>query len=244
MYLIDFIIGISFNNGELLIIVSANGVKMHKQIEFRAGQTLLFIGDSITDCQRRELPYSPLGWGYVHFAANFLLAGHPELNLTIKNRGIGGDSTRALLGRWSEDCIALNPDIVSVMIGINDLWRKYGESIETQRMYVAPDEYEANYRQILTQLKDECQSQLIMMEPFMFCDDTNNPMLRDLPGYIEITHMLAREFEAVLVPVHMNYTKLKNKRPADQWADDTVHPYEWAHAWIAKQWLDVVVGSD
>ena len=105
------------------MIVSANGVIMHKRIDFQPEQTLLFIGDSITDCQRREAPYSPLGCGYVYFAANFLLAARPDLRLTIENRGIGGDSTRDLKWRWNRDCIALEPDIVSIMIGINDLWR-------------------------------------------------------------------------------------------------------------------------
>lgn len=214
---------------------------MHKRIDFKPNQTLLFIGDSITDCQRREPAYAPLGCGYVFFAANFLLATYPALNLSIENRGIGGDSTRALKWRWNRDCIALSPEIVSVMIGINDLWRKYGESFETQRMYVPPDEYEDNYRQILTKLKEECQSQLILMEPYMFCDDPANPMLADLAAYIHVTHKMADEFGAVLVPIHANYMKLKNKRPAEQWADDTVHPTDWAHAWIAKQWLDIVI---
>jgi lysophospholipase L1-like esterase len=217
---------------------------MHKRIEFQPDQTLLFIGDSITDCQRREFPYAPLGCGYVHFAANFLLARHPDLNLTIENRGIGGDSTRDLKWRWNCDCIALKPDIVSIMIGINDLWRKYGESQESQQRHVAPDEYEQNLHGILTQTRNECGSQLILMEPYMFCDGPANPMLRDLDAYIKIVHQIADEFHAVLVPVHANYMKLINRRPADQWAEDTVHPYTWAHAWIAQQWLDVVIGTD
>ncbi len=216
---------------------------MHKRIEFETQQTILFIGDSITDCRRRELPYSPLGWGYVHFAANFLLANRPDLNLNIENRGIGGDTTRALLFRWQTDCLALKPDIVSLMIGINDLWYKFGESYESQRMHVAPDEYESNVRKLLTQTRDECNSQLILMEPFMFCGETDNPMLTELPAYIDIVHKLADEFDAVLVPVHTNYIQLQSKRPANQWAEDTVHPYEWAHAWIAQQWLNAVLSD-
>jgi lysophospholipase L1-like esterase len=214
---------------------------MHKRIDFQDGQTVLFIGDSITDCKRRELPYSPLGWGYVHFAANFLQAGRPDLNLNIENRGIGGDTTRALLFRWDVDCIKLAPDVVSLMIGINDLWYKHGESMESQRMHVAPAEYEDNVRTLLTRTRDECGSQLVLMEPYMFCDDADNPMLAELSTYIEIVHKLADEFDAVLVPVHTNYTKLLEKRSADCWADDTVHPYEWAHAWIAQQWLNAVL---
>ena len=214
---------------------------MHKRIDFQDGQRVLFIGDSITDCKRRELPYSPLGWGYVHFAANFLLARRPDLHLNIENRGIGGDTTRALLFRWDMDCIKLAPDIVCLMIGINDLWYKFGESIESQRMYVEPGEYENNVRTLLACTRSECGSQLILMEPFMFCDNADNPMLDELPIYIEIVHKLADEFEALLVPVHTNYTNLAAKRSAEQWADDTVHPYEWAHAWIAQQWLDAVL---
>jgi lysophospholipase L1-like esterase len=216
---------------------------MHKRIEFRQNQTLLFIGDSITDCGRRELPYAPLGCGYVHFAANFLLAQRPHLNLNIQNRGIGGDSTRDLRNRWKTDCIDLKPDIVSMMIGINDLWRKYAETPESRQQYVAPDEYKTNLRYLLTQLLDACGPQLILMEPFMFCDDAANPMLADLPAYSDIVHQTADEFGALLVPLHTNYTNLKDKRPAEHWADDTVHPAPWAHAWIAQQWLKIVMGE-
>lgn len=214
---------------------------MHKRIDFQLNQTILFIGDSITDCDRRELPYSPLGCGYVHFAANFLLAKHPHLILNIENRGIGGDSTRDLQARWDVDCLQLKPDIVSLMIGINDLWRKFGDSHETRRRHVPSDEYECSVRELLTRTKNECGSQLILMEPYMFCDDPANPMLVELPHYIDIVHKLADEFDAVLVPVHTNYAQLRDKRPAGQWADDTVHPYEWAHAWIAQQWLNAVL---
>ncbi|MBL7214994.1 MAG: SGNH/GDSL hydrolase family protein [Phycisphaerae bacterium] len=213
------------------------------KIEFKPNQTLLFIGDSITDAQRRERPYSPLGWGYVHFAANFLLAARPFLNLNIQNRGIGGDTTGALLTRWDTDCIALKPDIVSLMIGINDLWRKFGESRETQRMYIGPVEYQTNLTELLQRTKNECGSQLILMEPYMFSDNPTDSMLNELPRYIDIVHTLAQQFEAVLVPVHTSYMALKQKRPAIEWANDAVHPTEWAHAWIARQWLNTVIGE-
>ena len=217
---------------------------MHKRIELKQNQTILFIGDSITDCQWRESPYAPLGCGYVHFAANFLQAYLPQLELTIENRGISGNTTSDLLARWDKDCLSLKPNIVSIMIGINDLWRKYGETLEVQQTHVSPVKYGTNLQELLSQIRDQCDSRLILIEPFMFCDDPGNQMLKDLGAYIEIVHQMADEFDAVLVPVHANYVKLKNKRSADQWADDTVHPYTWAHAWIAKQWLDVVVRAD
>lgn len=213
------------------------------KIKFEPNQTLLFIGDSITDAQRRERPYSPLGWGYVHFAANFLLAACPHLDLMIHNRGISGDTSGALLTRWDTDCIALKPDIVSIMIGINDLWRKFSETREKQRMHIDPIEYRNNLTALLERTRSECGAQLILAEPFMFCDDSANPMLAELPAYIDIVHTLAEQFDAVLVPLHTVWTNLRQKRPAVEWAYDTVHPAEWAHAWIAKQWLDTVLKS-
>jgi lysophospholipase L1-like esterase len=213
-----------------------------RKIIFKPNQTLLFIGDSITDAKRREQPYSPLGWGYVHFAANFLQATLPHLNLDIQNRGISGDTTRALLTRWETDCIALKPDIVSLMIGINDLWCKFGESHETRRTHVPPAEYKDNLATLLLQTKNQCDSQLILMEPYLFCDDPADPMLNELPVYIDAVHTLADKFDAVVVPVHAAFKALQNKRPAMEWANDAVHPLEWAHAWIAKQWLDTVLG--
>lgn len=211
------------------------------KIAFNSGHTLLFIGDSITDAGRRERPYAPLGWGYVHFAANFLQARYPDLSLTIHNRGISGDTTGALLTRWDSDCIALQPDIVSLMIGINDLWRKFSETTEKQRLYIAPDEFHANLAELLRCTRDTCGAQLILMEPFMFCDDPTHPMLRELPAYIDTVHALARDWDAVLVPVHTAWMRLRPKRPAAEWAQDTVHPSDWAHAWIAEQWLQAVL---
>ena len=189
------------------------------KIRFQDNQTILFIGDSITDCARRQAPYAPLGRGYVHFAANSLQVAHPDLHLIIENRGIGGDTTRDLIARWETDCIALKPDIVSLMIGINDLWYKYGQSYQSQQKHVPADEYEENMRLLLARTKQQCHSQLILMEPYMFCDDPNDLMLNQLSTYLDIVHRLANEFDAVLVPVHNNYMNLNPKRPAACWAE-------------------------
>ena len=175
------------------------------------------------------------------FCSFFLLAACPHLNLTIENRGVSGDTTSDLLLRWDQDCLIVKPNIVSIMIGINDLWRKFGETPEIRNLYIGPAKYEQNLSTLIRRVEDECSSQLILMEPFMFCDNPDNPMLADLDAYISIVHTLADEFNAILVPVHTAYMTLKNKHPANQWAEDTVHPYAWAHAWLAKQWLDVVI---
>ena len=94
---------------------------MHTQIELKHNDTIVFIGDSITDAGRREAAYRPLGYGYVHFAANYLQAKYPEYNLISINTGISGNTIRDLNIRWERDCMAYKPNILSVLIGINDV---------------------------------------------------------------------------------------------------------------------------
>lgn len=211
-------------------------------IEWKRNQTILFIGDSITDAERRERPYAPLGQGYVHFAANFLVARHPELDLRIENRGISGDTTREMKARWPEDCLALRPDMLSVMIGINDLWRNFKPIKEKHKTHVPAEEYEQNLRWMLGEAVERCGSRLILMEPFYFCSDPADPMYRGLGTYLEVVHALAAQLGAVLVPLQQAYEKMKYSVPGKKWADDGVHPYPWAHAWIARQWLSAVDG--
>src|SRR5687767_12058874 len=93
---------------------------------FEQGQRIVFIGDSITDCGRRDA-FAPDGNGYFSLVRAFVTARYPDLGLTWENRGIGGDTTRHLVARWEQDVVALKPDWLSVKIGINDVWRKYGE---------------------------------------------------------------------------------------------------------------------
>jgi lysophospholipase L1-like esterase len=207
------------------------------KIDLRPGQTIVFIGDSITDMGRSQPAYRPLGFGYVHFVGNLLLAKYPQLNLNIVNSGISGNTVRDLKNRWEEDCLEYKPDILSVLIGINDLWRRYEEP-EKMPAAVYPDEYELTYRQLLSQVKQKCNSQLVLIEPFMFCDDLENKIFQDLWTYIRIVHHLAKEFDAVLVPLQSWIDEQIKQIPPEKWSHDSVHPYIWAHAWIAQRWLE------
>ena len=104
---------------------------------FGQGQRIVMIGDSITDCGRRDA-FAPYGNGYVSLVQAFVTARYPELDLAFENRGIGGDTVRHLAARWDDDVIALKPDWLSVKIGINDVWRAFGEKAHEA---VPADEY-------------------------------------------------------------------------------------------------------
>jgi lysophospholipase L1-like esterase len=219
---------------------------MQSKIELKPNQTIVFIGDSITDADRNQPAYRPFGFGYVHFIANTLLAQYPQMNISIINAGVSGNTIRDLKHRWEKDCIKYKPDILSVLVGINDVARRYAEP-EKQPRAVYEDEYELTYRQLLSlvsakravagQAKQRLNCQLVLMEPFMFCSDAENELFRNLRSYIDIVDRLAEKFGAVLVPLQSEIDKQIRKVPSGNWSLDMIHPYVWAHAWIARCWL-------
>ena len=205
-------------------------------LDLRPNQTILFIGDSITDADRKLRVYKPFGFGYVHFVANFLLGKYPAYNLNIINKGINGNTIRNLKNRWQKDCLDHNPDILSILIGVNYVWRLFATEDELPYA-VTLDEYETTYRQLLTIVTQKCNSQLVICEPFMFCDDYNNPMFAHLRRYIEAVRTIADDFDACLVPLQKAIDERIKQVPPQDWSLDMVHPEVWAHAWIAQQWL-------
>ncbi len=207
---------------------------MSGKITWQQGQTILFTGDSITDADHNNPTIAPFGCGYVNFAANFLTANHSQLDLNIINTGISGNTTRDLLARWDSDCIAHKPDILSLMIGINDLVRRYADTQNS----VYPDEYEANCTQILSQALETCNCRIVLIEPFLFCGDPENEKLKALQDYIAIIHKLAQQFDATLVKLQDKINSQILQTPQQKWSDDMVHPFPWAHAWIAQRWLN------
>jgi lysophospholipase L1-like esterase len=208
---------------------------MQNKIELKQNSSIVFIGDSITDASRLEAAYRPFGYGYVHFVAYRLLAKYPEYNLNVINTGISGDTIRDLDYRWEKDCLNHKPDVLSVLIGINDVFRGYADRLDEA---VLLDEYQLTYKRLLSLVKEKYNSQLILIEPFMFCDDKANPAYEALQQYIHAVCALAEEFDAVLVPLQELIDDRITKVPPEKFSDDMVHPYVWAHAWIAQQWLE------
>ena len=129
---------------------------------FKHGDRILFQGDSVTDCGRDRDDPTALGYGYVMLTAAALQARAPELDLTILNRGIGGNRSRDLVARWSEDCVDLAPDWVSIMIGINDTWRRYDSNDPT-----TAEQFESAYRTLLQRVTAETSARIVLCEPFL-----------------------------------------------------------------------------
>ncbi len=201
-----------------------------------ASATVLFQGDSITDASRGAMDPENLGSGYAMMAASWFSAAHPELNVRFLNRGISGNRVIDLEQRWDRDCIDLQPDWVSIMIGINDTWRAFDSGDPT-----ATEAYEASYRAILTQTVEKLGANLILIEPFVLPVPEDRKAWRDdLDQRIRVVRALADTFDAVLVPLDGIMNAAGEKRDPAFWAPDGVHPTPAGHALIAQAWLRAV----
>jgi lysophospholipase L1-like esterase len=194
------------------------------------------IGDSITDCGRRDA-FAPYGNGYVSLVHSFITARYPELGLGFENRGIGGDTVRHLKARWDEDVIALKPDWLSVKIGINDVWRAYGQKPHEA---VPADEYEATLRELLIRAVDETGCRLIVLEPYVIEKDQTDPQLVQTREYAGIARKLAGEFDAINVRTQEAFDRVLGHSESTDWADDRIHPNLAGHAVIAQAFLNAV----
>lgn len=202
--------------------------------------TLLFIGDSITDAGRNREEYDNLGHGFPLMIAAYLQALHPEKRLNFLNRGIGGDTLSDLKNRWEEDCLDLNPDIVTILIGINDTWRNPDPEKKVAEEEI--NEFEANYRYLLKTLLHRTDSKVILMEPFVLPHPKDRMVWReDLDERIQIVRKMAREYQTELIPLDglMNAAGIKNGF-SYYTGDDGVHPTNAGHGSIAKYWLESI----
>ncbi len=198
--------------------------------------TVLFQGDSVTDCDRKREDAEDLGLGYAVMAASLFSARYPERNVRFLNRGIGGNRVRDLRARWQEDCIELKPDVVSILIGINDTWRRFdSDSITTA------EEYERDYRYLLTELKEKLpDTRIVMMDPFFLPIGDKEGWREDLDPRIAAVRSLAKEFGAVYIPLDGLFAAQYIASEPERYSQDGVHPNWTGHAFIAERFLEYV----
>jgi lysophospholipase L1-like esterase len=206
---------------------------------------MLFQGDSITDAGRdrkREGNANDaraMGRGYVFMAASRLLADHAGAGLKIYNRGISGNKVFQLAERWDEDCLALEPDLVSILIGVNDIWHKlngrYDGTVEV---------YERDYRALLARTRRALPAvKLVVCEPFVLrCGAVNDEWFPDFDRYRAAARKVAGEFDATFVPFQSMFDRAVEQAPPEYWAADGVHPSIAGAQWMADTWLEAVCG--
>ena len=225
------------------IVASAMSIPQTSKITLKKEDIILFQGDSITDAGRDKNTKSPntspmMGSGYVLQAAGELLFKHAGKNLSIFNKGISGNKVYQLAERWQTDCIELNPDVLSILIGVNDFWHtKTGSYKSTVKTY--EDDYRALLEQTLAALPNV---KFIIGEPFAVTgikavDGTWYPAF---DKYREVAKKLADEFKAVFIPYQKVFDEAQKRAPGVYWTHDGVHASLAGAHLMANAWMEAV----
>ncbi len=197
---------------------------------------VLFQGDSITDDGRSRQDLTSLGEGYALITAAWFSALHPQKRVSFHNRGVSGDRVKDLLRRWETDCLALAPNWISILIGVNDMWRRYDSNDPT-----TTGQFESNYRRLLDQTYSRLNPQVILCEPFLLpLNDQQKTWRDDLDPKIEVVQRLAREYNTILVPLDTVFAEAAQQREPDYWLPDGVHTSPAGAGLIAQSWLKAV----
>jgi lysophospholipase L1-like esterase len=186
--------------------------------------TFLFNGDSITDCSRLEDGPEGLGDGYVRVIAEELSG------IDVVNRGVSGDRVCDLRARWTRDCLDFEPRLVSIMVGINDTWRRYDSGDAT-----SAESFEDDYRALLAPLAGV---ELVLIEPFLLeVSEEQRSWREDLDPKIGVVRRLASEFGAVLVDADSHLNAVAAEVGTAELTDDGVHLTSAGHLQLASRWL-------
>lgn len=207
---------------------------------------ILFQGDSITDGARYKSRASEwdknhqIGHSYVYIITGLLGMKYPERHFEFINRGISGNAASDLLARWQTDTLEKEPDVLSVLVGVNDCVRES----KKQSPDLSAAEYEEYYRKILTQSREKNPNiKIILLEPFAYVEDQENAgpsttvRAAILRSEQKAVRRLAAEFDAVFVPLQAVFDEAKAQREPSYWIWDGTHPTEAGHALIAREFL-------
>lgn len=228
--------GFIFAGGDLL--AKKNLFKQRNvspKIEMKENYTILFQGDSITDAYRLRTELDPnsqrgLGVGFAFMVAAHFLEKFPEKNFKFYNRGQGGNKITDLERRWQKDTIELKPDILTIVIGINDYFyhQKNGGTAE---------EYAETFRRVLQTTKNEMpNTQIIIGEPFVLAPDFVKP---EFKSYQQYAKEIAAEFDAVFIPYQEIFDRALKISSKEYWARDNIHPNLAGASLMSKNWISV-----
>lgn len=199
---------------------------------------LLFQGDSVTDAGRDKRNFHDMGKGYPHFAARGIREALPDAEIEMINLGISGNRTDQLFDRLYPDAIELAPDVISILIGINDVWHRFGAS----RIETTPEQTEANYRAILKRIRTQTSAKIVMLQPFLLDCEKNQHLRPGLDGLLPIIKRLADEYADLYIPLDELFAEAMQTQPEPcYYSADGVHPNENGSAFIGEQYAKAIL---
>ncbi len=191
----------------------------------------LFQGDSITDAGRDRRNYHNMGNGYPKFASALIAEANPELDIEFINLGIGGTRSGQLFDRLYPDAIALEPDVISILIGINDIWHRHGND----RIATTDEQFELNLRTTLCDLRAKTNAKIIVLSPFLLDAEDKQSWRGEVDCIIPIAKRLADELADAFIPLDELFADALKTQPAPLfYSGDAVHPNENGSKFIAE----------
>jgi lysophospholipase L1-like esterase len=200
------------------------------------------IGDSVTDCDRARPIGEAINWelgnGYVNLVNALLGATCPQQNIRIRNVGISGQTVRDLALRWQSDVLDLKPDWLSIMIGINDVWRQFDSPLRIEA-HVYIEEYASTLEQLIRATRPQLTG-LVLMTPYFIEPNRADRMRAMVDRYAEVVRHLAERHNAVLVDTQAAFDRVLTEVHPMTLAGDRVHPALTGHLIIALAFLSAL----
>lgn len=256
--LVKFLSAISFPSLTVLLVAALVFVLVYPAMKDsfskkEKGSVFLFIGDSITDgnwgvkSNTSKRSYKDLnhiyGHGYVFLCASEMMSQYPEKEFVFHNRGISGNTIVDMASRWQTDCLDLQPDVLTVMVGINDACY-YQAGNDSVRASLSAQAYETNYRQLLdASLQQNPDLQIILITPFIApvgkYQNDYDAWYTLVQSYADVVKSLAKDYDASLIDSQKLFEKAWKKHPqtpVSYWVWDGIHPTAAGHSLMAKAW--------
>ena len=197
---------------------------------------ILFQGDSITDAGRDRNDHHDLGSGYPKFASAMIADSYPDIDFEFVNLGISGNRSVDLLNRMDTDVIEIAPDIISILIGVNDVWHRHSHGKE-----MTDEQFEDYYRRVLERIKKETNAKILMMAPFLLCAPDKENMREEVERVAAIVKRLADEYADAYLPLDEKFKAALPTAPEpDFYSQDGVHPNAEGAAFIGELYLHTV----
>ena len=198
---------------------------------------ILFQGDSITDAGRDRTDCHDMGLGYPKYASGMIEDSFPDCEFEFINLGISGNRTENLLERLESDVININPDILSVLLGINDVWHRYSP----QKVNTSDEQFEHNYNSVLSGIREKTNSKIIILSPFLLDAPEVQNMRGEVDRVINIVKKLADRYADVYVPLDDIFREAVLTQPKPRfYSDDGVHPNAEGACLIGEKYLEAI----
>ena len=199
---------------------------------------IVFAGDSVTDMDSAQPVgegFENLGRSYVRIIDNMLSVYYPHIKVRVTNSGTSGNTSRDLLQRFERDVVNLNPDWVSICIGINDVWRQF-DSPAISEQAVLPDEYKANLEKMILSIKDKVKG-VFILTPYYMEPNLEDMMRKRMGEYVDICRELADKYNCKFVDFQKMYDEYCTIRHSSHIAWDRVHPNQIGATLMAREFL-------